>query len=150
MEFGSVIWNPYTEVYRDDIESIQKQFVMYALGDTNRIPPYRLKPYEERCEKLGPATLSTRRTEMDFMMAYDLYNGIISDSNIARKLKSSNETMVLRENKLLREEMYVNDYGYNQPIARINRKVNEFSELMTLSRSKFKVEIKKRLRKDST
>lgn len=96
LEFGSVIWNRYAEIYRDEIESIQKQFVMYALGDTNRIPPYTLPPCEERCEKLGLATLSTRRTEMDSMMAYDLYNGIISDSNIASKLVSSNQNIVKR------------------------------------------------------
>src|ERR1700743_1604393 len=46
LEFGSVIWDPYQEVYSDDIESVQKQFVMYALGDTYRVPPYRLLPYE--------------------------------------------------------------------------------------------------------
>lgn len=29
LEFGSVIWNPYQRVYRDDIESVQKQFVIH-------------------------------------------------------------------------------------------------------------------------
>lgn len=29
LEFGSVVWNPHQTVYRDDIESVQKQFVIY-------------------------------------------------------------------------------------------------------------------------
>ena len=78
---------------------------MYALGDTNRIPPYRLKKYV-RAEKLGLATLSTRRTEIDSMLAYDLFNGTISD-NIARKYIRSNQNNVLRDNRLLREMLWV-------------------------------------------
>lgn len=44
LEFASVIWEPYSEVYKNDIESVQKQFVLYTLGDNNRPPPYRLLP----------------------------------------------------------------------------------------------------------
>lgn len=29
LEFGSVIWNPRQCIYKDDIESVQKQFVIY-------------------------------------------------------------------------------------------------------------------------
>ena len=119
---------------------------MYALGDTNRIAPYRLAPYEERCKTLSLVTLSKRRTEIDSMMAYDLYNGRISDSNITRKLITSNHNSALRDNRLLREILYLNDYGYNQPIARMIRQVNEFSEMMTLNRSKFKIQVRKKLR----
>lgn len=45
LEFASVIWDPNASVYRDYIESVQKQFVMFALGDRNNVPPYRLLPY---------------------------------------------------------------------------------------------------------
>lgn len=31
LEIASTIWNPLTEVYKDDIESIQKQFVIHLL-----------------------------------------------------------------------------------------------------------------------
>lgn len=146
LDFGSVLWDPDAEIYRDDIESIQKQFVMYALGDTNRVPPYRLPPYDERCEKLGLVKLETRRTEANALMAYDLYNGVISDKNIERKLIKVSHNRILRDNRLLREMTYSNDYEYNQPIAKVIRLVNEFSEIMTLSRTKFKIEMRKRVR----
>lgn len=139
-----MIWNPHADVYRDDIESIQKHFVMYALGETNRLPPYRLAPYEDRCKQLGLDTLATRRDEIDSVMAYDLYNGTISDDNIARKFVRSNQNRVLRDNRLLRESLYLNDYGYNQPLARMIRKVNELSDIMDMNRSRFKVEMKRR------
>ena len=146
LEFGSVIWDPTSEVYCQEIESIQKQFVMYALGDTNRIPPYILPPYEERCRMLGLVKLETRRAEANVMMAFDLYNGVISDKNIANKLVKVNHNKTLRDNRLLRESAYQSDYLYNQPIARTIRIVNEYSEFMNLSRSKFKIKIRKKFR----
>lgn len=68
LEFGAVVWDPYLEIYCIDIESIQRQFVLYALGDNNRIAPYRLSSYEERCKKLGLDTLLMRRTELNPMI----------------------------------------------------------------------------------
>lgn len=146
LEFGSVIWDPDAEVYREDLESIQKQFVMYALGDTNRVPPYVLPPYEDRCEKLGILKLEERRAEANALLAYDLFNGVIKDENIERCFVRLNSDRSLRSNRLLRESVYVSDYGYNQPIARVIRLVNELSDLMGLSRTKFKFEARKRLR----
>lgn len=57
---------------------------------------------------------------------------------------------MIKDNRLLPEMLYLNNYGYNQLIARIVRKVNEFRDIMTLTR--LKIEIKKRLEneKDST
>ncbi len=149
LDFGSVIWDPDCQVYRDDIESIQKQFVMYALGDTNRVPPYILPPYEERCEKLGLIKLETRRLEVNAIMAYDLYNGFIKDKNIENKLIKVNHNRSLRDNRLLREMTYTNDYSYNQPLAKIVRLINKYSNLMTLNRTKFKIEIRKNLREEN-
>lgn len=146
LEFGSVIWDPHQECYSNDIESVQKQFVLYALGDTNKVPPYRLPPYEERCEKLGLVKLSMRREEANATMAYDLFNKRINDSNIEKKFIRRSPIQKLRDNRVLTEVLYYNDYGYNQPIAKVIRLVNEHEELLSLSRSRFKTELKKKLK----
>lgn len=138
-----MIWDPYNDVYRDDIESIQKQFVMYALGDNNRIKPYRLTSYEERCQKLGLQNLSDRRKEANVLMAYDLYNGRITDVNLDKRLIRSSLKYDFKKKRLLVEKMYKSDYSYNQPMAKMIRHVNEFSDNMTLSRSSFKNEVRK-------
>lgn len=59
-----------------------KKFVMFALGDTNRIPPFRLSSYDDRCAKFDVETLANRRKAANFMMAYDLHNKLIKDSSI--------------------------------------------------------------------
>ncbi len=147
LEFASVIWDPYQTTYSDHIESVQKKFVMFALGDTNRIPPFRLLPYKERCEKIGLETLETRRKIANLMMAYDLYNNLINDDNIQRKLIRMTPAYNFRENRVFKELTYENDCGYYQPIARVIRLANEYKDLMmTLNRPRFKTEIKKILK----
>lgn len=147
LEFGSVIWDPYQENYSDDIESVQKQFVLYALGDTNRIPPYRLSPYEERCEKLGLDRLSTRRKEANIMTAYDLYNKRINDRNVESRFIRRSTHYQLTSNRVLTEARYGNDYGHNQPLAKMIRLVNEHEKFLSLRRIEFKAEAKKKLKK---
>lgn len=146
LEFGSVIWDPYQITYSDDIESVQKQFLMYALGDVNRIPPFRLPPYEARCEKLGLDSLAMRRTQATAMMAFDLYSRRIHDVNIEKKLIRRTPVYSIRDNRVLAEVMYRTDYGYNQPIARVIRSANENEELLSLSRTRFKNELRKKLK----
>ncbi len=150
LEFGSIIWDPYQECYSEDIESVQRQFVLYALGDTNRVPPYRLQPYEERCEKLGLETLSSRRRVSNAVMAYDLYNERIKDDNIRRRFVRVTHQRSLRNQRLLSETTYGNNYGNNQPIAKMIRTINEFNGSRTLRREEFKTEVKRRLKEAET
>lgn len=150
LEFASVIWDPSTEIYRSDIESIQKQFVMYAFGDTNRIPPFILPPYEERCKQIGLDKLSTRRSRATAMIGYELYNGYIDDTDLGKRLIRVNPKYSLRESRLLFESSYRNDYSYNQPMARIIRSINEHGQHMTLSRTRFKEELKKKLENEAS
>lgn len=138
LEFGSVIWDPFQEVYRDDIESIQKQFLMYALGDSNKVPPYRLLPYEERCAKFGMDTLVFRRKIINSMFAYDLYHNRFNDTSLFNRLVRAGGMRTLRTNRLLYEEAYHRDYSYHQPFAKMIRLINQSSEFLNLTRERFR------------
>ena len=63
LEFSSPIWSPNYLVHRNSIESVQKQMVLFLLGDDRRhlTQSYELPPYTERCEQLGLVTLIRRR-----------------------------------------------------------------------------------------
>lgn len=67
-------------------------------------------------------------------MAFDLYNGVINDTNIEKKIIRVKSKYLLRQNRLLVERTYGSDYAYNQPIAKIIRRVNELCEDMNLNR----------------
>lgn len=63
LEFASPIWSPNYLVYKNKIESVQKQMVLFLLGDDKRhlTRSYVLSPYTDRCIQLGLSTLVRRR-----------------------------------------------------------------------------------------
>ena len=63
LEFTNVIWSPYATSHISQIESTQKQAVIFMHRDNiNREENgYVLAPYRERCEELGLVSLNRRR-----------------------------------------------------------------------------------------
>lgn len=134
MEFASVIWSPYQSVYIDDIESIQKQFMIDLLDIRRNATSYRLAPYIERCRKLKLQPLYWRREVADTMLAYDLYVGYVNDDFLKSKFKGSRSNREFRANRLLETRVYGANYLTNQPIARLVNIVNELSYIIVKSR----------------
>ena len=73
MEYGSVVWNPYELGDIAQIESIQKQFLLYALRGLGwRTDTYSLPSYESRLKLINLETLEFRRFKTDVLFAFDL------------------------------------------------------------------------------
>lgn len=70
MEYGSQIWNPFYNIYNEDIERVQRKFT--------RIVCYKFKieynSYASRLESLKMMTLSNRRLLADEMLLYKIVN----------------------------------------------------------------------------
>lgn len=146
LEFAAAIWDPYQANYKCDIESIQKQFLLFLLGDNIRRPPYRIAPYGQRCELVNLQTLDNRRKIAKLALGYDILRGSI-DPLISGKIIHNRDTRRLRSNRILVEAQYKNDYSYWQPIASIIRLINEYSEcfLNTTSMNEFKNSMSKKI-----
>lgn len=136
LEFGSIIWDPYQQVYRDELESVQKGFIVFLLGDEYRAPPYRLAPYHDRCRLLDLPSLASRRIVMKLLMGYDIMKRRINDPKICRRFAPYRPNRQLRSTRLLVEESYGSDYLFYQPTAVIIRLMNMYSDLYLLSQSK--------------
>lgn len=130
LEFASTIWNPAASIYKDDIESIQKQFVIYLLESRRNATSYRLAPYVNRCEQLKLQSLELRRTVADAMLAYDIYKRNVYDDLITSKFVPSTSVYDLRPStiKLLAEPR---EFSPNQPIARLIKLINEYGDIVT-------------------
>lgn len=150
LEFASTIWSPYQQVYIDDIESIQKQFVIDALDNRRNASSYRLALYSERCEILNIQPLKLRRQITDVMFAYDVYHGNVNDTYLSSKFVRAAPVRDLRANRIVEERFYATDYLTNQPVSRLRNIMNNFANLLTetRSRSEFKTEISRRLTLD--
>lgn len=85
LEFGSVIWDPYQSTYSDLIEAVQKQFVMFVLGDKNRVPPYTLPPYEARCNILRICFIFCFKKELE--QCGKTWNNLNCEQKKPKKLK---------------------------------------------------------------
>lgn len=132
LEFASTIWNPSSDVYKDDIESIQKQFVIHLLESRRNAISYRLAPYDDRCKQVKLQNLELRRKVIDAMLAYDIFKNNITDELISSKFVHEESEYDLRRStlRLLKEPRYDTNYLSKQPIARLIRLVNEFKHII--------------------
>lgn len=144
LEFAAIIWDPYQRVYKDDIESVQKSFLLYLLGDSLRRPPYRLAPYKDRCKRVGLQPLAERRQNIDLCMSFDILNDTKFDLNIKNCFVPFNSSRDLRVNRLFIEPRYCNEYSFHQPIARLIRLVNSNCDIFkdVHTRKSFKQKIR--------
>lgn len=143
LEFASVIWNPYQQIYIDDIESIQKQFVIYLLDSRRNATSFRLDPYIDRCKLLKLQTLVLRRKIADSVFAFDIFKGEINDVNISSNFVIRDHHYATRRARLIDEPFYNTDYLRNQPIARLIQHVNQNNAIFrnTIDRKIFKRKI---------
>lgn len=145
LEFASTIWNPAAQIYVDDIESIQKQFVIYLLENRANATSYRLAPYENRCKQLKFQSLEARRTVADAVLAFEVFKGHITDDLISSKFVHNVSAYNFRisTSRLLVEPRHSSEYLANQPIDRMIRLVNE-NKLIVMKyndRNMFKMKI---------
>lgn len=149
LEFASTIWNPAAQIYIDDIESIQKQFVIYLLESRANATSYRLAPYEDRCKQLKLQNLEKRRTAADAALAFDIYKGNIADDIISPNFIRNESVYNLRDStmQLLVEPRMSTEYLSNQPIVRLIRIINEYKASVNKcdNRIAFKGEVMERL-----
>lgn len=136
LEYASVIWSPSYAVHIKRIESIQKRFLLFALrhryarSDWQNLPSYCL-----RLTELNLPMLSVRRTTADVIFICKLLFGTI-DLPIVLAAININTTINRRTRSNL---IYVNahrtNYGFNQPLARMERTFNEMSALIDFNMS---------------
>lgn len=96
LEYANVL-NPYYNFGSTKIETIQKQFFIYALRRLywNR-ESYALPPYDERCKSIGLESLERRRYNTCVCFIYDLLEGHIDTPALVSMLDLNENTRVTR------------------------------------------------------
>jgi hypothetical protein len=132
LEYCSTVWNSIGITLSGRIESIQKQFLIFALRHLElRSSAFVLPPYEDRLSMLNMHTLAKRRNNADILFGFDLINGNIKCSSIYEKFVFNQPApQNLRRRRLLVEPLCRKNYTFNEPVCRVIRSVNEASELV--------------------
>lgn len=115
LEFASTIWAPHHDVHIQSLESVQRQFVLYANRDryVNQ-DSYRLRSYVDRCSELNLKSLLRRRTNSAVFFIHDVLTGKINSQFIRDKIDLNDGSRVLRNAPMIRIKRGP-DYMRNSP-----------------------------------
>lgn len=104
IEFACAIWSPHHNTQKSNIESIQKQMLIYLNGDhLNRSNNnYRLSPYIDRCNNFGFTTLARRRVNLAVLFAHSVIMGRYINPNLRALMQLNTGIRTLRRPEFIR------------------------------------------------
>lgn len=135
LEYACVIWHLQYEIHARRIESIQKQFLLYALRSFNW-PREQLPPYISRCLLLGMDYLRWRRDITSLMYVFDIITGKIDSPKILELIRFNVPSRNLLTNHMFRTAPHRTNYAQNEPICRMLNLFNTYGHLFDFDQSK--------------
>lgn len=139
LEYCCVVWSPYTKKYEERIESIQRQFLLYALRNLGwSVMP--LPSYESRCLLINLQTLKRRRECAMVSFINDVATQRIDSSSILSKLNLYALTRQLRSRNLFAVDFHRSNYAKFGPLNQMMSTYNQHCERidLTMTRTKLK------------
>ena len=110
LEYAAVVWSPYHTTYSDRLESVQKQYLKFALPHHRQPGTFRLPPYPQRLQEHGLEPLWSRRLTSRSCLVYDLLLGGIKCSSLREQL-TLNDRRRTRISDYLAVPFHRTDYG---------------------------------------
>jgi len=140
LEYCSIVWSPYQSTYEDRIESIQKQFLLFALRKLPWVES-RLPHYEERCRLISIEPLKKRREFASVSFVNDIISQRVDSTTLLESLNFYAPVRQLRTQNLFYINSFRTEYAQNEPINRIMRLYNSLNhcELLDITLSKHKL-----------
>ena len=129
LEYCCVSWNPFTSVQIDKIESVQKQFLLFALRGIGWSDNYVLPPYKSRLALLNMDSLKDRRTIASASFMFKIVKNLISVPKLKETMLFNDSSYPTRRRPLLIQTFHSTSYGMNGLMNRLTRIVNDHSSL---------------------
>lgn len=102
IEYASCVWCPNAVGKIARIESLQKQYLIFALRDTeHRDNDFRLRPYLDRCQTHNIQTLQRRRINAQIFYMYDVIKRNILTPAILNEIRFNSNALNLRNYRIL-------------------------------------------------
>jgi len=130
LEYGSLIWNPISNNHSKCIESVQKQFLLFALRHQFNPRDYdNLPSYDYRLRLIDMNSLSLRRKINSISFTYDVLMKKIDVEFISDKIVINEPERITRNPRFLVEAFHRTDYGQLEPLNRCCITFNLYSHL---------------------
>lgn len=135
LEYCSIVWDPYQDVHVNRIESVQKQFLLYALRKLGwtTLP---LPSYESRCMLINLECLKKRREFAMTAFVNDVIAQRVNSPEILQKLNFYAPTRNLRNRNLFYIPNHRTNYARNGPINRIMLCYNKYCDTVDVTMKK--------------
>lgn len=132
VEYGSQIWGPYTGETTARIESIQKQFLLFALRKMKWSNGFKLPSYENRLLELQMITLAERRKIAQILMVHNVLLGHTSSKYIMNEIHIITPHLHTRRKNYLDKKNFLKlpirhrDYAIFEPVNNMLTLYNSF------------------------
>lgn len=143
LEYASPVWSPFYGCHSERIESVQKQFILYALRRLphDRVNQYFLPPYQDRCNLLGLQRLNHRRDVASVIFVHDTLNSRVDCADLLSRFNISVAARCLRRREhFLHIGPIPSNHGLSEPVLSMSRLFNSVFQSFdfTISRESFK------------
>lgn len=135
LEYGSLVWSPYYSCHVNRIESVQKQFLLFALRNLAWNPDINLPPYLHRLALINLPTLERRRIMLGICFVVKLINGEINSPDLTSKLNFNVPFRVSRHFSPLCLPVIKYNYEELNPIYKLCKNFNKVSNLISITDS---------------
>ena len=142
LEYCSPIWSPHVQELSDSIESVQKQFLLYALRPLG-FSGFVLPSYESRLLLLNMTTLRSRRELTSALLGFDLFTGHIRCPELSDRMVVNTHVYETRNRRMFVEEMHTTNYAFHNPFNECIRSFNKYVQFYDplITRETFKSRI---------
>ena len=121
--------------YEDRIESVQKQFLLYALRKIGW-SEFPLPSYKARCMLIDIPTLKERRDHAMVSFVNDIISQRINSTDLLSKLNFYAPTRQLRNRNLFALEHHRTNYAKFQPLNQMTCVYNQYCETIDFNMSR--------------
>ena len=129
IEYGSQIWNPFCKNQVIRLESIQKQFLLYALRRMNWADRFQLPAYKQRLNLLQMLTLEERRSLAQAIFITKIINGGLISNFILSKINFRVPSHSTRDHRLLEIPNELQNYRKYEPSNYMLETYNKFCNM---------------------
>lgn len=129
LEYGSVVWDPCYAVHINNIESVQKQFLLFALRSLPWNSTVNLPPYTSRLALIKLPTLKSRRTMLNVTFLLNLINGDVRSELLLSRISFNVPQRPSRYFSILHLQYFRENYANSEPFRKI---CCDFNKLYTL------------------
>ena len=139
LEYASVVWCPNYGIHINRIESVQRNFIRFALRKLPWIDSNAFPSYENRCELIKLETLQNRRVIFNVLFIRDLLMYKISSPYLLSLLNFNTGLLTFRNRSIFKLNRHRTNYGNNEPITNMLKAVNLYCCNLELTDSKDKI-----------